>query len=166
MTVYFKLIMFWNWNVCFLYKGILHLGIIWMFYKSQLYYFYTYCIWSYLHSTYTSYAYVKYIGGLDLLLYIKSCNFKLTILLCPKTIICTKCINNWSVQRNKCGYCGWILTNNMELLQHSCFSQYDEAINTIVIDENNIVSIGKFIVISYPQFLSIITTIVIMKQIW
>ncbi|KMQ83262.1 hypothetical protein RF55_20497 [Lasius niger] len=31
----------------------------------------------------------------------------------------------------------------MELLQQSCFSQYEEATNTIVIDENNIVIIGN-----------------------
>ncbi|XP_025270802.1 uncharacterized protein LOC105257598 isoform X3 [Camponotus floridanus] len=45
----------------------------------------------------------------------------------------------------KCGYCGWILTNNMDILQpmhHVFLIMIYEAINTIIIDENNIVTIG------------------------
>ncbi|KAM0734473.1 hypothetical protein ACS0PU_011944 [Formica fusca] len=30
-----------------------------------------------------------------------------------------------------------------DLLQHSCFNEYNEAINTIIIDENNVVTIGN-----------------------
>lgn len=39
----------------------------------------------------------------------------------------------------------------MELLKHSCFFEYNETVNTIIIDENNVVTMGKIIVIIHTN---------------
>lgn len=48
-----------------------------------------------------------------------------------------------TTENKKCGYCGCILSSKVDPLQHSCFSDYDANVDVLLMDENNVVTIGN-----------------------
>lgn len=61
---------------------------------------------------------------------------------------CTPIIKNTTFsipfQLLKCGYCGFILHGSCgNALAHHCFSNFDEDVHAIKIDENSVVTMGK-----------------------